>query len=363
MQVERVSAEHLLVQHTTPFEEVRELLVTQQHPILFVVDADGLFYGAITKGDLVKGAKGSNAGKESGEGGSDLVVAGAICNRNPRKLLVSLPDSTIAKYFDSRITCIPLLDNTGKFVALGQPQRKSQRLNLNIGAGASVFEGFINLDVKSDWYEQHHKEADKAEFVEYDILTDALPYADDTVDNIYLSHVVEHISNDAVANLLKDCQRALKPGGVMRIACPDAEFLAHISSFENDFWYWRRDWFRMHAPHMSPGEITQFDFLVRELATEKAGKVRASDFPVDCLAPENRVATMEKLVAGLDFNKDHIGHHINFWTFDKLNEFARIAGFKHVVRSKYQGCVSQDMKGSDFDITRPEMSLYVDLVA
>ncbi|UAA39548.1 methyltransferase domain-containing protein [Paraneptunicella aestuarii] len=356
MQVERVSADHLVVQHTAELELVRDLLVIQQHPICFVVDEQGVFVGAITKGDLLKGEPLAN------ESNGTLYSAGAICNRNPKRLQESKPDSVISRYFNERITCIPLLDNNGKLAALARPQSKNLRLNLNIGAGAQVFDGFINLDVKSDWYEQHHKEADSAQFVEYDILTDVLPYDENTVDNIYLSHVVEHISNDAVANLLADCVRVLKPTGVMRIACPDAEFLAHISSFQNDFWYWRRDWFRLHANHMDAKDITQFDFLVREVATERVGQVRAEDFAEDCLAPENRIATLEKLVEGLSFNKDHIGNHINYWTFDKLSKFAQSAGFTHIVRSKYQGCISQDMKGKEFDATRPEMSLYVDLV-
>jgi len=48
-----------------------------------------------------------------------------------------------------------------------------------------------------------------------------LPYADGSVDEIRASHVLEHFGHREVADVLKDWVRALKPGGVLRIAVPD----------------------------------------------------------------------------------------------------------------------------------------------
>ncbi|MCY7296214.1 methyltransferase domain-containing protein [Alteromonas sp. a30] len=358
MKIERVDIAPFTVLHTTEWSKLNEKLVHQGQPILFVVDASGFFLGAITKGDLQASGKSIQAANSE----VTHLNAADVCNKNARKLNVNLPDAQISRCFDSRIHCIPLVDDLNRLIALAQPISKKNRVNLNIGAGATVFAGFTNLDVKSEWYAKHQQQANPEQFVEFNIVNDILPYADDSVDNIYLSHVIEHLEDNMVQRFLSDCLRVLKPNAVMRIACPDAEFLAQISAFENDFWFWRRDWFRVYAPHIPPHEITQFDYLVREIATERYWTLRESDFPDDCLSPDNWYTTLEKMVEGLTFREEKIGTHINFWTFDKLKQCAQRAGFENILRSRYQGCVSQDMKGPEFDQTRPEMSLYVDLV-
>ena len=48
-----------------------------------------------------------------------------------------------------------------------------------------------------------------------------LPYADETVDEIYASHVLEHFPHGQVEAVLADWTRALKKGGRLRIAVPD----------------------------------------------------------------------------------------------------------------------------------------------
>src|SRR4029077_1396695 len=61
-------------------------------------------------------------------------------------------------------------------------------------------------------------------FMQWD-LANALPYDDQIVDLIFLSHVLEHFEYAAGKRLLVDCRRALKPDGMLRIAVPDAEKL------------------------------------------------------------------------------------------------------------------------------------------
>jgi SAM-dependent methyltransferase len=48
-----------------------------------------------------------------------------------------------------------------------------------------------------------------------------LPYADESVDEIVASHVLEHFPHGQVETVLKDWVRALKKGGHLRIAVPD----------------------------------------------------------------------------------------------------------------------------------------------
>ena len=48
-----------------------------------------------------------------------------------------------------------------------------------------------------------------------------LPYADGSVDEIRASHVLEHFPHGRLAEVLADWVRALRPGGVLRLAVPD----------------------------------------------------------------------------------------------------------------------------------------------
>lgn len=49
----------------------------------------------------------------------------------------------------------------------------------------------------------------------------SLLYADNSVDLIYASHVLEYFDREEVIMLLNEWKRALKPNGVLRLAVPD----------------------------------------------------------------------------------------------------------------------------------------------
>lgn len=49
-----------------------------------------------------------------------------------------------------------------------------------------------------------------------------LPYEDNSVDEVYASHVLEHFSFRETADVLAEWARVLKPGGIMRISVPDS---------------------------------------------------------------------------------------------------------------------------------------------
>ena len=70
------------------------------------------------------------------------------------------------------------------------------------------------------------------ERVEYDLRKDDLPFKNNIIDNIYASHILEHIEDIYVIKFLKESFRVLKPSGVLRIVCPDAKFLFNVSSFK-----------------------------------------------------------------------------------------------------------------------------------
>jgi predicted SAM-dependent methyltransferase len=52
-------------------------------------------------------------------------------------------------------------------------------------------------------------------------ITKGLPYPDASMSAIYSSHLLEHLYFEQSVPLLRECQRVLVPGGVLRVVVPD----------------------------------------------------------------------------------------------------------------------------------------------
>lgn len=81
-------------------------------------------------------------------------------------------------------------------------------IRLNIGAGERDMPGFRSLDIAT---------GDRAEVL--------ASYADNSVEEIYASHVLEHFSHHKVESVVREWVRVLRPGGRMRVAVPDFEWM------------------------------------------------------------------------------------------------------------------------------------------
>ena len=86
-------------------------------------------------------------------------------------------------------------------------------VRLDIGSGGKPFygEGWLGVD-------PYHPEAD------VQCSGDKLPYGDNTVDEIYSSHMLEHITKLDVPKFLKEWFRVLKSGGKLILRVPDLEW-------------------------------------------------------------------------------------------------------------------------------------------
>jgi len=110
------------------------------------------------------------------------------------------------------------------------PQNGGPR-HLHLGSGPKYLPNFINIDANPT--------------NKLDIWLDVrcgLPFADDSVDSIYTTHVLEHLYPDELQRLLADCYRVLKPGSGMRIIVPS------LSSAIRAYHQQRTEWFNDHFP-------------------------------------------------------------------------------------------------------------------
>ncbi|HUU35189.1 MAG TPA: methyltransferase domain-containing protein [Vicinamibacterales bacterium] len=86
-------------------------------------------------------------------------------------------------------------------------QRAQTPCRLNLGAGAVELPGYESVDIKTG--------------------TNAgqLPHLANSVDEIVASHVLEHFSHRETQGVLKEWWRVLRPGGLLRVAVPNIDWI------------------------------------------------------------------------------------------------------------------------------------------
>ncbi|MBA7636685.1 hypothetical protein ES703_44306 [subsurface metagenome] len=230
-----------------------------------------------------------------------------------------------------------------------------QNRKLNIGGGRWLVKGWENLD----WY-VHDVYCDYKQNL---LVNQNLPFEDSSVSRIFTSHVLEHLDDEVVLKLLKECKRVLKEGGVLRIVVPDMEkaFEAYYSNDEEFF---------------QTGEISlvgdsierRFINFFASFAIENYGGQRHySGGPIiDDNVVSKQVSTLDRY----DFVKwceslipkqaPYIAHR-NGFDYKKLRSFLEIAGFTRISRSTYKGSINPEMRGAAFD-KRPKISLFIEAV-
>jgi len=83
-------------------------------------------------------------------------------------------------------------------------------IKVSLGAGSHVRAGWINTDL----------EPLDGRIVCVDV-TRRLPFPAGSVDCFHTEHMIEHLPLPAARSVIRECHRALKPGGRLRISTPD----------------------------------------------------------------------------------------------------------------------------------------------
>jgi predicted SAM-dependent methyltransferase len=126
---------------------------------------------------------------------------------------------------------------------------QSGPVKVNLGSGLEVAPGWINVDASlhalvSRWprraqgalfersgysrlvtRDEYLRRLRKNVFVHHDVAH-SLPFADASVDFVFTSHLVEHLTRNQCVRFLREVNRVLRPQGVARIATPDLELAA-----------------------------------------------------------------------------------------------------------------------------------------
>lgn len=90
-------------------------------------------------------------------------------------------------------------------------------MKLHLGCGKKYIPGFIHIDVVDYDHINHIASIDNLSFI-----------ADESVDLIYNCHVLEHFKRQDVNRVLKEWNRVLKKGGILRTSVPDFEKIVEV---------------------------------------------------------------------------------------------------------------------------------------
>jgi len=82
-------------------------------------------------------------------------------------------------------------------------------MKIEIGAGKKPREGYATCDIRD------------LETVDYVCAADKLPFENNTIEEVYSRHVVEHFTLKEILKVFKEWNRVLKRDGVIYIICPN----------------------------------------------------------------------------------------------------------------------------------------------
>lgn len=105
---------------------------------------------------------------------------------------------------------------------------------LNLGCGYPRISGseWVNLDnlhahLKPGTPERTNLDAEP-NYVNFDLLSGPLPFADGHFDGVLASHVFEHFDAQSAVKLMRDCRRVLANGGQLLASVPDAAYFRKV---------------------------------------------------------------------------------------------------------------------------------------
>jgi SAM-dependent methyltransferase len=108
---------------------------------------------------------------------------------------------------------------------------------LNLGCGVRAHPDCVNIDwsihLRLRKWHLHRLAGDRAasvaalpDTIVVHNLAKGIPAADESVDVVYHSHLIEHIDREAAPAFMEETRRVLRPGGATRIVTPDLEGMA-----------------------------------------------------------------------------------------------------------------------------------------
>jgi predicted SAM-dependent methyltransferase len=236
---------------------------------------------------------------------------------------------------------------------------KQKRNFLNIGGGA-LFKHpkFYNFDVRDDI------EYDRSKgLIKFDLSkNDSMPFDSSSLEGIYSSHCLEHLTDKQAEGILKESYRILNNDKPLRIVLPDmkrmfdaydnrdASFFYNIRVKQNrpDFLWIHDTWLRLITRSFAGHVVDEYG---NEELEDMYNKFNREDFI-------SKVLEKEKTIPDYRFVPNC---HKSYWEYDKLKKILLDIGFSKVFISKPGMSKNRILRNRTlFDVTQPENSFIIE---
>ena len=267
------------------------------------------------------------------------------------------------------------VDDEGLYRNQYDGETLAKRQLYNFGAGSFLHRYWTNVDYDSDWYAKNR--ANTLSGVAYDMLSlQPVDIADNSAAVAYTSHTIEHLPDNCVQHVFAEIHRLLRPEGVFRVTCPNAElYYRALQADDHSFFFWT-DWYRTPEQYGRIGARAPLATASIEQkflwSVSAQNSTLHADSPLDAVTDAQLRQLMnryksEELLAELsrrcDVNtqRKYPGQHINWHTPSKVTQMLKDAGFGQVELSAYgQSAVPVMRNLTLFDNTHPKISLYIE---
>jgi ubiquinone/menaquinone biosynthesis C-methylase UbiE len=239
-------------------------------------------------------------------------------------------------------------------------------MNYNIGAGSFRHPDWTNVDHDSDWYREIQGDSVA---IDWDLLSlTQLPVGTNTTDLIYSSHVIEHVTDEAVLNMCKEACRILKPGGIFRVQAPNIDiFYDKFKKGNRIHWLDIKYPINSRVPLKKASLPQTFLWVFAANATRihtDGAAIRLSDKEIinsfDSMSYEEALNYCASFVS-IDKQKKYPGNHMNWWNPDKLTPMLKRAGFSSGYESSFGESQAEELRDTNFfDFKHKEISFYME---
>jgi len=252
---------------------------------------------------------------------------------------------------------------------------------LNLGCGQRYHPDWINVDFNSS-----------GQKVMAHDLNHKLPFADNSFDVVYHSHLLEHFPKHHTPIFLKECYRVLKERGIIRVVVPDFEQIAKLyvalleKAAEGDEKAQRRyEWimlemFDQMVRNKPGGEMLDYwkqnpmpaeDFVIERVGSEVLNALAVlRSTPVLADAPgSGGSAVHTDSLTPLQIGEFRMAGEVHQWMYDRysLKTLLQNAGFINIKKCRADDSSIPDFNGYLLDIeaegsVRKPDSLYLEAI-
>ena len=173
---------------------------------------------------------------------------------------------------------------------------------LNLGCGERFHGSWININFVS---------TGKNVVAHY--LKKGIPFADNSFDVVYHSHVLEHFPKVEALTFIRECYRVLRPQGILRVVVPDLEQIVRMylhclenTSIGSEEWEQNYQWILLEmydqtVRNKSGGEM--FNFLSKQNISNREFVIKRCGVEIENIINNSQKKSFSKDKAENNFKK------------------------------------------------------------